>query len=677
VTRGNDRPVVRRIGLLAVLVLLVLAAVLASRACGDDPTPSPDADGPDAAAPSDASPPAEERTRQRVGDSPTEPDAVAPADGPTAETSADAVPATVTEVSPPWCDLALARHEVEGRVVAPDGTPREGVVVHLVSTWLDGAARHALLRRDMFSRHLVSTAESAADGTFRVEYVEGGDRLLVAGEIEKPLVVAPVTPGELHELVVPAEHRTLPVTVLDAAGQPVPSVHVWGSAALPWSASPLKSTIALLPSALTGDDGVARLGSVPIGSLELRVHRQGSTEMPQTFRARLPATGDVAVTVQLRREVPVRGRVVDAATGDPVKGAFAKEMERMAVSGFTDAEGRFTLPMPLEPSIARTFEVEAPGYAPQRAMAVIREAPGDDTVCDVEIRLHRTASLRLRCVDERGEGLELLTVIARAPYLVGTEPIRTYGEDVQAVPSARGGRVFLERIHPGDDLPLQLIVVRAGAVVLEQELAPLRPGEERDIGDVVIAGGRTLRGTVRDADGAPIVGALVVVVPRNARLDDDARRAALVPVALTGEGRRSETGADGAFAVSGLPPGLCDVLVVRPRPGRLVEALSVSSGSDPAPLDVRLPRTVTVRGRVLRADGTPAARATVLHPLPGPVDLNALDSVPTDDDGRFEIPGVASDGPPLLLRVLPNEESTEATDHQVERSETETVIRLE
>ena len=59
------------------------------------------------------------------------------------------------------------------------------------------------------------------------------------------------------------------------------------------------------------------------------------------------------------------------------------------------------------------------------------------------------------------------------------------------------------------------------------------------------------------------------------------------------------------------------------------------------------------------------------------VNMNAVDSVTTDADGRFEVSGIPADGGPLLLQVLPEETSAATNERHVEPSESEVVIRLD
>jgi hypothetical protein len=51
-----------------------------------------------------------------------------------------------------------------------------------------------------------------------------------------------------------------------------------------------------------------------------------------------------------------------------------------------------------------------------------------------------------------------------------------------------------------------------------------RPQEAQDLGDIPLAGGRTLAGTVLDPEGAPLAGARVWVPARATRVFDFALR---------------------------------------------------------------------------------------------------------------------------------------------------------
>ena len=95
--------------------------------------------------------------------------------------------------------------------------------------------------------------------------------------------------------------------------------------------------------------------------------------------------------------------------------------------------------------------------------------------------------------------------------------------------------------------------------------------------------------------------------------------------------------------------------------GLLHEGVSVTSGSDPAPLVLRLPRTITIRGRVLDERGDAVAGATIRFPLPGPVDLMAVQDTITDGEGRFELPGFAADTAPFDVQVANGAEGDSQT----------------
>lgn len=676
-TRSADRHPVRRLGSTAFLLLIVaLSIAFGVRTCGArEPAGTPHG----ASARRAAADAAQDRSRRHVTQAgSTAPEQPSTRTAEIAAADEDGAPRSVEERSPPWQRLEMPRLAVTGRVVDATGTPQAGVVVHLVSTWLPEDVRGALRDVDAFSRHLVVTTESAADGTFRLDCVDGGARRFVVGALGRPLLVAPVHPGGANEIVVPPGHRTLVVAVHDPGGHAVASAIVWAGAELPWEQSPLKSTLAFAPSGNTDENGTAELRGVPAGRVLVHVLAPGGTRVPQRFEVDVPADGVLTTGIVLRRETTVRIQVKDATSGAPVRGASAHDPAGAARSGESGANGSLTLEMPLEPNVAQSVVVAADGYAPRTAPALIREAPRDGLECAVEVPLHRTAAVQLRCLDERGEPVRHATVVVRSSYVALEVPVRTVYAVVRAGTTDEDGRVRVEGLHPGGALSARLEILRDGVLRVRQEIPPLGAGEMRELGAFVLTAGRALRGVVVDADGAAVPGALVVAVPRDPAAGADARLGELARVALTGDGRRAETSEHGAFAIPALPPGLYDVLVVRPRPGLLREAVAVASGTDPVPLELHLPATRTVRGRVLRPDGAPAVGVTVLHEIAGPVPLNAVDTVDTDAQGCFEISRIPVDGAPLRLLLFDDEEGPDAPPQirHVDRRGGETVLRL-
>lgn len=125
-----------------------------------------------------------------------------------------------------------------------------------------------------------------------------------------------------------------------------------------------------------------------------------------------------------------------------------------------------------------------------------------------------------------------------------------------------------------------------------------------DLGAFALAPGTTAAGRVRDADGAPLAGVCVTgldLLDSRPFLEGRDRGAAVVCRTV------ARTGADGIFRLPGMV--LSAGRVQLRKDGFYDQLLQPVGAGDP--LDVRLTRAPTFRGRVLDADGQPVVEATV------------------------------------------------------------------
>jgi 5-hydroxyisourate hydrolase-like protein (transthyretin family) len=147
---------------------------------------------------------------------------------------------------------------------------------------------------------------------------------------------------------------------------------------------------------------------------------------------------------------------------------------------------------------------------------------------------------------------------------------------------------------------------------------------------VALDAGHALRGTIRDADGAPAAGVAVVLAPCVDFVNDAVCA-------------RTTTGADGAFLFDGVESGRY-ALWYAVRDDVVVDAaVLLVPGADA--IDVRMTRGASIEGAVLDADsGAPVAGARVvavryrgsgISGVEGLTDV--LDAAPTDRLGRFAL----------------------------------------
>lgn len=152
------------------------------------------------------------------------------------------------------------------------------------------------------------------------------------------------------------------------------------------------------------------------------------------------------------------------------------------------------------------------------------------------------------------------------------------------------------------------------------EVPALAPGEERDLGPLVLGKGRDVEGRVRTAGGAPVTGADI----RVAEKWSDAQ---------------TSTDAEGRFVLRHLPSRPLRLRILAPGfPQHLVTVADHVRDR----LDVLLTPGGTVEGEVLRADGSPATGSwvTVLPAAEDPYDReydNSRIAGSVGEDGRFAL----------------------------------------
>jgi hypothetical protein len=374
----------------------------------------------------------------------------------------------------------------------------------------------------------------------------------------------------------------------------------------------------------------------------------------------------------------IRGRVVAAATGDPIRNARVSAADgRSSQPVLTDAEGRFVLP-----GFVRTagkVTASKPGYAPASLDVTVAVA---DMIL---IALQRGAAVSGVVVDDVGEPVPGASVMVeppeargaarRAPIVGLTDDLGRYrigdlaeGPAVVSVFAAAGNVIVLPNgagtlsAAPINNATMadmrRHIYYPGGAKADEGEVLTLRPGDEKvgvdfvvpaslPVGDRVTPARRgqtALGGHVVDADGRPVRGAQVTLSP----IDP--------PTGLT---RRVTADADGAFQFvfpDGAPRGTYRVLAG--RAGYLAASYGQRSSLDPfrevavapgqisANVDIVFARPGVVSGRIYDEYGDPvegaAVRAFRITFSDGGRRLTQAGRslAPTDDLGRYRIPGL-------------------------------------
>ena len=326
---------------------------------------------------------------------------------------------------------------------------------------------------------------------------------------------------------------------------------------------------------------------------------------------------DVEARVVLEAGVTLEGSVVDdlgvgleqawvvAETVAPKGETQASEADREqgASSG---AGGRFRIEG-LRPGEHRVT-ARASGHGPSPSVRAV--APG----ADVRIVLPRTGTRRLRVLLPEGAPAEVDVAIV-------SEHVGGFGG--RGTTRALGdGRISFVELPAGR---VRLVVHVEGFAPWIQE-EDVKPGSDRDLGDVRVDAGAELAGNVLDDQGTPVPGArLRVRLPT--MLDDE--------VAIADSA--------GAYRVRRLPGGTTDVWIA--AEGLLTSLETVELASGTTLRTFTLVRPVRLRGTVRSRSGSSTSGLRITATLEGERRFHPLETAAatTDLSGAFEMdvaPGI-------------------------------------
>lgn len=260
-------------------------------------------------------------------------------------------------------------------------------------------------------------------------------------------------------------------------------------------------------------------------------------------------TGSDNVIIEVSKEADVCGRVIENASGAPVTSftcrlrthngpGIATSLTEFSGS-FNDPRGEFCLGG--IPAGSYVIEASAPGFAPTFSAPVIvnrGQAPSGNVV-----RLTKGGSISGRIVDASGKP------VARARI---TTHDKDWSDDSfsQMLGSAFPSNVTQVDVRCGEDGRFSLrgmtpeiyqMNIRApGFTRWVRTDILVAEGEDSNLGDIRLATGGTIRGTLFDAAGRPLVGGSIQVVC------DDGRE---------GVGYSTKSGSDGKFLIMNVSPG--------------------------------------------------------------------------------------------------------------------------
>lgn len=320
---------------------------------------------------------------------------------------------------------------------------------------------------------------------------------------------------------------------------------------------------------------------------------------PLRTRLRLVAGARVEHDVLIDPGDTVAGRVIDAATGEPVVGARLHTARDLGRWTDTDGEGRFTL-LGFPDRNNQFLFVRAAGYV-ESWIDTLQVAP-EERHREVDIELVRSGAIAGRVTDSRGRPLPEIEIrIGSVTSFYRDTPaqrtVRTDADGRFRVHDLASGIQVLEALVPSDARQLEVKLARS---------------ERRHGVDFVAELGLGITGQVSWAGEVPFDVA-VDLTPKGGARD---------------AGRRTFMRADGSFASFGLRAGSYR-LVATPLDGEYAElVLDVDAGT--SGLTLQLPAGATIRGRVVDARGDPIFNATVFVADDTRIAL-------TDTEGRFEV----------------------------------------
>ena len=379
----------------------------------------------------------------------------------------------------------------------------------------------------------------------------------------------------------------------------------------------------------------------------------------------------------------IEGRVVAAATGDPLRNASVTVTAmREAAPILTDSDGRFSFPSPTDESYALT--VSKAGYAKTTVTVRGPAAP-------LVVAMPKGAVIAGTVVDDRGDPVIGASVIVetaltggRKPTVLATPMTDDLGEyragslpadavvvAIFAAPTllratigprgmtvSSGGRVDPEQrvyfpgvssaataavfsLQPGDEHVGVSFTVSANAVGPGIQTPAYSPRAPNDATAAVIEG-RVLR-----PGGHPLTGAMVRLIPGPATLappklavtDLEGRYQFVLPNDAAGTYR---------VAVAAFNQAYLPTEYGQRRPSDQGDEITVAAGQQRERLDITMARPGVIAGRVVDENGDAVEglilRATQVRYIDGRrrlVDM-ARFAQPTDDLGRYRLAGLES-----------------------------------
>jgi protocatechuate 3,4-dioxygenase beta subunit len=376
---------------------------------------------------------------------------------------------------------------VEGTVRDSDGKAALGVAIRVFpadDNYLARSHDSALMGQNRLRAAARSTTD--AKGSYAIEGIVPGEHVVFARSAagaSARTTFSVATQGESVRIdLTLAPTGCISVRVVDPIGQPVPQ------ARLAFKDIAGKDYFWPTVPHQTDGRGEALAACLDPGTYEVVVQ----TDRWTAVRAQVVVQRDPPADVEIRvgRGVALEGTVRDP-TGRPVAGidiAFQSAGDSVNPPQYksvvTRRDGRFVL----EGLLPVRGALQADDWAERWSTWTTADAlPGGPPL---SIVVRRTSSVSGR--------FEPLPASLRVAYTVVTGDTMSRGWSLDLDP---GGRFELHGVDEGE--PFTVCFDVPGACLVRCPVAPLAPGERRDLGTMVVAPGRVLRGHAADQHGKP------------------------------------------------------------------------------------------------------------------------------------------------------------------------------
>lgn len=394
-------------------------------------------------------------------------------------------------------------------------------------------------------------------------------------------------------------------------------------------------------------DGLFAFRAIPPGRVTLEVNAADLADPPWEHLDLKP--GEV-----VRRDfaiadgVVVRGRVTDAVTKEPIADAEISAGWTFRSTVRSDADGRYEYRGYGEWGVY-DLHCRAEGYGRTETEDFSLDPARTEYEIDFVLRPGRRATGVV--VDRSGRPVVGATITAFAnTWVPTTGKDLLFGNQRQCVDrrgtqTAADGSFVVDGLRPELHHALHIAHEDHGTSVFDF------PSNEFELpvvefGNVVVATEQRVRGRIVDTDGNAVARAPLTLRGTNS---DRMRYSKQDEPWFNGyvDARETRSASDGTFAFDRVAPGSYTLQHTRPsqqQPTKL--AIHVEEGHDVEGIELRIPTTLTIRGRVVGASGSLPSWVTVLARRTdepggpesiGRVDPNGSFAIEVDTDGVYTV----------------------------------------